>query len=80
MSETTEKPYRVKLKGIHWDDGKGEYDVSEAPTEITVDVNWAWNAEDALQQAMEAASEDVGSLIEGVDASEITELATDEED
>lgn len=56
--------YRVKLTGIVWDDGKGEYDVSEAPTEMTIEVE-AEDLESALQFAMQEADEHVGCLIEG---------------
>jgi hypothetical protein len=66
--------YCVTLFGIEWDDGKGEYDVSEAPVDMTLMVNDAWDPDDALEQAMEAASEDVGSLISGIESSKIVEI------
>ncbi len=58
--------YRVKLTGIVWDDGKGEYDVSEAPDGMTIEIE-APDASIALEWALDEASEDVGSLIEGVE-------------
>jgi DnaJ-class molecular chaperone len=71
--ELTMKKYRVKLCGIQWDDGKGEYDVSEAPSDLIVEVN-ALDPDDALAEAMDAASEDIGSLIDGVSSSEIEDV------
>jgi hypothetical protein len=59
------KKYRVKLIGIDWDDGKGEYDVSEAPADVEISVN-ALDPDDALEIAMDEVSETYGSLINGV--------------
>jgi len=67
------KKYRVKMLGINWDDGKGEYDVSEAPRDLEITLN-ADNPADALEQALEAASDDYGSLIDDLDSYDVEPL------
>lgn len=65
--------YRVKLSMITWDDGKGEYDVSDLPRTIESFIE-ASNKDEAIEQAMLEATEDEGSLIEGVHEIEIERL------
>lgn len=64
------KKYRVTLIDIVWDDGKGEYDVSEAPRSLRLTVN-ALDPNDAIAEAMDAASENYGSLINEVGTIEV---------
>lgn len=56
--------WKVTLYGIKWDDGKGEYDVSELPKHLQVIVR-ADNEEEAMHFALEDASDTFGSLIYG---------------
>jgi hypothetical protein len=64
------KRWKVRLRGISWDDGKGEYDVSDLPKALTLTVIADDEAE-AVSQAMNDASETTGSLIEGVESAEV---------
>jgi hypothetical protein len=57
--------WRVTLSRIQWDSGKGEYDVSQLPTELTLIVH-AEDEDTALEYALSDASADQGSLIDGV--------------
>ena len=59
--------YRVRLSAIEWDDGKGEYDVSEAPASMTIEVE-ADDPQEAIEYAMSEADEQVGCLIQGARA------------
>lgn len=56
--------YLVRLFDIEWDDGKGEYDVSEAPNALLYEVE-APDRAAALEYAMQEADEEVGCLISG---------------
>lgn len=58
--------WKVKLYGIVWDDGKGEYDVSELPPNLEVKVE-ADGKREAIDYAMREASDEFGSLIEGTE-------------
>lgn len=54
--------WKVTLYGIKWDDGKGEYDVSELPSHLQVIVQSDDRLE-AIEFALEDASDTFGSLI-----------------
>jgi hypothetical protein len=71
--ETTIMRWKIKLWGITWDDGKGEYDVSELPRNLEITVNAEQEAE-AIEYAMSEASQDYGSLISGVHTTEVQML------
>lgn len=58
--------WKVKLFGIEWDDGKGEYDVSELPPNLEVAVE-ADNKKEAIEYALTEASDEFGSLIQGTE-------------
>lgn len=62
--------WRVKLAGITWDDGKGQYDVSDLPKEWTTIVI-ADNEDDAIEYALTDATDSCGSLIDGVRSSKV---------
>lgn len=59
--------WQIYLYGIVWDDGKGEYDVSELPENLRVTVDLEESKEDAIERALEVASDEFGSLIEGTE-------------
>jgi len=61
--------WTVLLRSIEWDDGKGEYDVSGLPRDMHYEIREARDAEEAIQRALECASDTYGSLIEGCSAS-----------
>ena len=65
--------YRVKIKGIRWDDGKGEYDVSSFPRHTTKIVE-ADSVRDAVDNAMEEMSDEYSMLIEDAESAEVEEL------
>jgi hypothetical protein len=65
--------WHVYLYGIMWDDGKGEYDVSENPESLRVTVQ-ADNREDAIEEALEVATDEFGALIEGTEQIEATRV------
>lgn len=60
--------YRVTLENIVWDDGNGEYDVSEGPKRLVLTVE-APSSDAAIEYAMSEADENYGCLIEGADTS-----------
>lgn len=66
--------WHVYLYGIEWDDGKGEYDVSELPPNLRVSVHSddAETREEAMAMALEAATDEFGSLIAGTEQIEVT--------
>jgi hypothetical protein len=66
--------YRVKLIGIHWDDGKGEYDVSRLPTMRTQIVEGVDSVRDAIDLALEGLTEQYSMLISDCDRAEVQEL------
>jgi hypothetical protein len=68
--------WRIKLCGIHWDDGNGEYDVSTLPKTVQTIVN-ASEEEEAIDTAMEEIGDGHGFLIEGVDTAEVELLGPD---
>ena len=59
--------WHVFLYGIEWDDGNGEYDVSELPVNVRVALATDFDDEDAEEEAMEyaldQATDAFGSLI-----------------
>ena len=61
--------WNVKLYGIEWDDGKGEYDVSELPPnlEIKVEDDDVQTRNEAIERALEIASDEFDSLINGTE-------------
>jgi len=58
--------WKVVLYGIAWDDGDGEYDVSELPPNLAVTVEAA-DKDSAIQYAMDEATDEFGSLIVGTE-------------
>ena len=54
--------WRVRIESIEWDDGKGEYDVSDLPHSETVMVE-ADSKQAAIDAAMSALDQEHGSLI-----------------
>ncbi len=54
--------WKVELRAIEWDDGKGEYDVSDLPSELEYFVQ-ADDEDEAIVNAMCDASDEHGSLI-----------------
>lgn len=59
--------WQVTLYGIIWDDGKGEYDVEDLPENLQIDVDFAESKSDAIERALEIASDEYESLIEGTE-------------
>lgn len=61
--------WQVYLYGIQWDDGKGEYDVSELPENLRVSVHRddAETKEEAIEIALEAATDEFGMLVAGTE-------------
>jgi hypothetical protein len=58
--------WQVFLYGIVWDDGKGEYDVSENPENLRVTVE-ADSREEAIENALGEASDEFDALIDGTE-------------
>lgn len=56
------RKWKVMLYGILWDDGKGEYDVSELPPNLEVTAEADTKAE-AIEIALEEATNEFGSLV-----------------
>lgn len=54
--------WKVMLYGIMWDDGKGEYDVSELPPNLEVRID-ADSKGDAIELALEEATNEFDSLV-----------------
>jgi len=65
--------WRVKITGIVWDDGKGEYDVSDLPSEWS-SVVIADDEKTALEYALTDASDSCGSLIQGFETTTIKRM------
>jgi hypothetical protein len=61
----------VELDAIVWDDGKGNYDVRGLPSTLYYHIrdSSARDKDEAIERALEAASDLYGSLIEGCRAS-----------
>ena len=61
--------WHVYLYGIQWDDGKGEYDVSELPENLRVSISDddAEEETDAIELALTEASDEFGSLVAGTE-------------
>lgn len=59
--------WSVTLSEIEWDDGKGEYDVSDFPRRLTFRVN-AETSNEAIQDALDAATDQYCMLIVGARA------------
>lgn len=66
--------WQIYLYGIVWDDGKGEYDVSELPENLRVTVDLEESKEDAIERALEIASDEFGFLIEGTEQIQATRV------
>lgn len=62
--------WRVKLTGITWDDGKGEYDVSDLPKEWSTIVI-ADHETDAIEYALTDATDSCGSLVESFQSAKV---------
>ena len=61
--------WQVFLYGIQWDDGKGEYDLSELPENLRVTIDDA-DAEDktaATELALAEATDEFDNLIAGTE-------------
>lgn len=58
--------WTVYLWGIEWDSGKGEYDVSDLPRNLCLEGVIADTQSEAVEHGMNAASDQCGSLIDGV--------------
>lgn len=58
--------WKISLYGIQWDDGKGEYDVSELPENLEVKVEEE-DEQGAIERALTVASDEFGSLIDGTE-------------
>ena len=69
--------WHVYLYGIQWDDGKGEYDVSELPENlrVTIHTDDADNKQDAIELALEEATDSFGSLVAGTEQISVTFVA-----
>jgi hypothetical protein len=65
--------WRVEIGGIEWDDGKGEYDVSDQPTTLTVIVV-AEDEEDAIEYAMQMMDEQSGFLIADYEYADVSPI------
>lgn len=63
--------YRVRLWGIQWDDGKGEYDVSRLPSNLEIELR-ADNEADAIESALDEATDRYSMLIADTDKIEIS--------
>lgn len=61
--------WQVFLYGIQWDDGKGEYDVSELPENlrVTIDDHDADDKTVATELALAEATDEFDSLIAGTE-------------
>jgi len=66
--------WKVMLYGIDWDDGKGEYDVSELPEnlQVTVHDDDAADKTEAIGMALAEASDEFGSLVAGTEQIVVT--------
>lgn len=60
------RTWSVKLAKIVWDDGKGEHDVSGLPSELILEAE-AENSKEAIDDALDYASDEYGSLIADVE-------------
>lgn len=68
-----ETHWRVKLKGIEWYDGKGEYDVSDIAT-VWSTVVIAEDATEAVEFALSDATDAFGFLIVGYESADVRKL------
>ena len=66
--------WKVFLYGIQWDDGKGEYDVSDLPENLCVEISdnvddgrYADSKEEAIVLALDEATDEYDTLIEGTE-------------
>jgi hypothetical protein len=55
--------WHVYLFGIEWDDSKGEYDVSDLPQSVSLEVE-ADTRHDAIEEALTEVSDQFGMLIQ----------------
>lgn len=60
------KRWRVNAYGIQWDAGKGEYDVSDLPRNLSVEVD-AYSREGAIEEGLSEMTDAYGALIEGTE-------------
>lgn len=65
--------WQVYLYGIQWDDGKGDYDVRELPDNLRVSVHDddADTKREAIELALEVASDEFGFLVAGTEQIEV---------
>lgn len=61
--------WQVFLYGIQWDDGKGEYDVSELPENlrVTIDDHDAEDKQAAIELALAEGTDEFDTLIAGTE-------------
>ena len=70
--------WQIYLYGIVWDDGKGEYEVSENPENLRVTVEIPGEEltkSEAIERALEIATDEFGALIEGTEQIMATQVA-----
>lgn len=69
--------WQVTLYKIKWDDGDGEYDVSELPTnlEVIVEDIEAGTKVEAIERALEIASDMFDTLIASTEQINAKEIA-----
>lgn len=66
--------WQIYLYGIVWDDGKGEYDVSDLPPNLRVEVpeHIAADRNSAIEEALTIASDEYEFLIAGTEQIQVT--------
>ena len=65
--------WHIYLYGITWDDGKGEYDVSDLPENLRVHVE-AESKDEAIEHALEEATDQWDMLIESTEQIRATRI------
>ena len=65
--------WQIYLYGIIWDSGDGCYDVSDYPENLRVEVD-ADDKQEAIEVAMNEASDLWGTLIEGTEQIQATRI------
>lgn len=68
--------WHVYLYGIQWDDGKGEYDVSELPENlrVTIHTDDASTKDEAIELALEEATDSFDHLVAGTEQISVTRV------
>lgn len=66
----------VELRGIRWDDGKGEYDVRDLPTDVNVEIprnvaRECKSARDMIDYALEILTDRYSMLIDDVESARV---------